>query len=136
MRLWRASLSGVLTCSPAPVQKAAGVVLFSNLKFSAAVPYLQDTDLDARELISFFPGYLPKGSKFKSRHGLTLEYLITETLIKRTKAQSAPADRVLKVRIQQDGCRAGAGHANGHPCVFVRVYSTPKRRNRPYWSFC
>lgn len=69
---------------------------FSNLKFSAAIPYLQGSDLDVRELICFFPGYMPRTCKYRAKHDLTLDFLITETLIKRTKAQEAQTDRVAK----------------------------------------
>lgn len=77
------------------IQKAAGVVLFSNLKFSAALPFLKDSDVDVREIITLFPGYLPSGYRYKARHQLeSLEWLITETLVKRTAAHSAPPERV------------------------------------------
>ncbi len=77
------------------IQKAAGIVLFSNLKFSAAIPYLKESDFDLREIVSLFPGYLPSSLNYKPRHQLeSLEYLITETLLKRTRTHSAPTDRV------------------------------------------
>jgi hypothetical protein len=78
------------------MHKAAGVVCFSTLKFGAAVPYLKDSDLDVRELIAFFPGYLPRDSRYKARHGLTLEFLITETLVKVVKEKQVPPEMVEK----------------------------------------
>lgn len=77
------------------INKAAGVVLFSNLKFNLAIPFLKESDIDVREVISLFPGYLPVSSRYKPRHQLeSLEYLIIETLTKRTRTHSAPEDRV------------------------------------------
>ena len=87
------------------IQKAAGIVLFSNLKFSASIDFLKKSDIDVREIISLFPGFLPKGYQYTPRHQLeSLESLITETLLKRTRTHSAPADRVRQYELSaQEG---------------------------------